>query len=866
MVPKRIIKNVPIVIVAFTIWQLSLFCPLMAQTSASNFGSVPVGTTSGSQTIDVTFAQNGTLNSISVVMQGVVNGDFTLLNPGSCTVGTAFVAGQNCSVDVTFAPSFPGLRMGAVVLADASGNTLALQYISGTGAASQIAFDFGEATIQQIASGLIDPEFLTSDNAGNLYIADSDGTGNKPRIIKIPPGCRASTCQSIVASSSNGIGSALGIAVDGAGNIYISDASTNQVDMIPPGCTTSACLQIIASQANGEIISPRQLAVDTNGDVFIADLDNNRVVEVPIGCTSKTCQIPMGTGLNIVFGVAVDPAGNVFISHFGDSSFLNGQVVKLPPGCTGGSCQSIVATELVEPRGIKLDAADNLYIAFDADIVEVSAADGSQKTLQQGFLFGIEGNPTDIAIGPEGNLFIADPNDSQILEADRVDPPQLSFAATSFGTTSAPQLLTIENIGTQTLDLLSITPGSDTALDPATTTCAGSSGVGVGASCVLGIQFAPTVGGTNNSSVTLVDDTLNHSNDTQIIQVTGISNTSQTITFSALPVSVNLGVPPITLQAVASSGLPVTFTVTGVGASISGSILTILTTGEVTITANQSGNSDFAAAPPVSHTIIINSEGQAINFPALPSTVVLGVAPIVLQASATSGLPVSYSVSGPASISGSTLTILGIGSVTVTATQAGNDNFSAAPPISQTITVNAPPAPDFTITSNVQSLTLSSGQSSSVTVTVTPSNGFNSPISFSCTQQSLIICSFNPRSLTPNNSAATTTLTITSSKSLAALRSSKFPGYLETILGFALSMVVIAFERRPEQKGRFSLFTCCFLVMISIVCMTGCGGGANTGTTNSGSGGTPQTTSINISASAQDGTNHTLPLTITVLP
>jgi len=238
----------------------------------------------------------------------------------------------------------------------------------------------------------------------------------------------------------------------------------------------------------------------------------------------------------------------------------------------------------------------------------------------------------------------------------------------------------------------------------------------------------------------------------------------------------------------------------------------------------------------------------------------------VLQASATSGLPVSYSVSGPASISGSTLTITGIGSVTVSATQAGNDNFFAAPPISQTITVTAPPAPDFTITGSVQSLTLNSGQSSSVTITVTPSNGFNSQLTFSCTQQSLVTCNFNPPSLTPNSAVATTTLTITSSKSLAALQSSKFPGHLETILGLALSMVVVAFERRPEQKERFSLFTCCFLVIITVACMTGCGGGANTGTSSSGNGGPPQTTSINISASAQDGTKHTLPLTIIVLP
>jgi subtilase family serine protease len=80
-------------------------------------------------------------------------------------------------------------------------------------------------------------------------------------------------------------------------------------------------------------------------------------------------------------------------------------------------------------------------------------------------------------------------------------------------------------------------------------------------------------------------------------------------------------------------------------------------------------------------------DSQTINFPN-PGTRTYGVAPITLTATAASLLPVSYTViSGPATVSGSTLTITGPGSVTVQATQAGNTTYAPATPVSIVITV-----------------------------------------------------------------------------------------------------------------------------------------------------------------------------------
>jgi MBG domain (YGX type) len=58
-----------------------------------------------------------------------------------------------------------------------------------------------------------------------------------------------------------------------------------------------------------------------------------------------------------------------------------------------------------------------------------------------------------------------------------------------------------------------------------------------------------------------------------------------------------------------------------------------------------------------------------------------------LQATASSNLPVTYTVTGPAFVTSQNLTITGAGAVTVTANQSGNSSYFAAPPVARTFTV-----------------------------------------------------------------------------------------------------------------------------------------------------------------------------------
>ncbi len=84
--------------------------------------------------------------------------------------------------------------------------------------------------------------------------------------------------------------------------------------------------------------------------------------------------------------------------------------------------------------------------------------------------------------------------------------------------------------------------------------------------------------------------------------------------------------------------------------------------------------------------VTVKPTAQTITFGPLPG-VTYGTSPITLTATASSKLPVTYTVSGPATLSGSVLTITSVGTVTVTASQGGNATYAAATAVSQSFIV-----------------------------------------------------------------------------------------------------------------------------------------------------------------------------------
>lgn len=166
-----------------------------------------------------------------------------------------------------------------------------------------------------------------------------------------------------------------------------------------------------------------------------------------------------------------------------------------------------------------------------------------------------------------------------------------------------------------------------------------------------------------------------------------IAKASQTITFNPSGGAVGA---PIALSATSSSGLPVTFSIVSGNATLAGSTLTLSDANAVTVRATQAGNENYNSAS-LDRTVSATARlAQTIQV-TQPSDKAADAAPFTLQAGATSGLPLTYLlVSGPATISGSTITLTGApGVVTIRLIQQGDATYQPAPDVTVTFTVNA---------------------------------------------------------------------------------------------------------------------------------------------------------------------------------
>ena len=259
------------------------------------------------------------------------------------------------------------------------------------------------------------------------------------------------------------------VAIDAVGNVYIADTtiireviadgSIHTIVGNGPACSspTDPCGDGgPASQA--QLTSPLALAVDAQNNLYIADTGDNRIREVSFGIINTIAGdgnlCPGGTNacgdaapatqaqLNAPAGLAVDPAGNIFISDTGDQRvrIVSGGIInkyagtgQVCPTPTSGCGDKYLATsgKLHSPGGLSLDAAGNLYIADTADnrIRQVTSQSNKYPfylstvagTGVQGFL-GDGGAatsaqlnaPLDVRSDPAGNLWITDTGNQRI--------------------------------------------------------------------------------------------------------------------------------------------------------------------------------------------------------------------------------------------------------------------------------------------------------------------------------------------------------------------------------------------------------------------------------------------------------------------
>ena len=513
----------------------------------SNQPTEPIGTASATQTAQILLSSSFTLGSISVVTGGATGLDFNVASGGDCTVGTAYTAGQICTVNYTFTPTSPGTRYGAIVLFDNTTPTPVAQsttYITGVGTGPMTVFYPAAGLTLLSLSGIGNPDGVAVDESGNVYVAEQQN--NQVVKEKLSGG---SYTQSTVGS---GLNNPEGVGVDGAGNVYIDDTFNNRVlkETLSGGTYTQS---VVAG-----INRPTGTAVDGSGNVYITEgFYNNAAVKESLSGGSYT-QSSVGSGVgqcDAGEGVAVDGSGNVYIADA-----CNSRILKVPPSdltcATAGDCTSL-GSGLNGPESVAVDGSGNVYIAdtYDARVLlETPSGSGYTQSVLATTSSNNLGQPVTIAVDGSGNPYIGDFSTGHVLKLNASSPPSLSFASTAVGNTSSdsPKTVNVWNLGNVALTLPIPSSGNNPAIAanftwnsvgssacPLISSSASSPGtLALGTSCTLPISFAPTASGSISGSLVITDNDLNGSNVAQTIHLSGTATgvgTTTTLSSSLNP-------------------------------------------------------------------------------------------------------------------------------------------------------------------------------------------------------------------------------------------------------------------------------------------------------------------------------------------
>ncbi len=253
---------------------------------------------------------------------------------------------------------------------------------------------------------LAGPLGVALDPFGNLYIADSLNN----RIRMVTAGANP-TITTVVGNGTAGFsgdgGSPLsaqlsyptGVAFDASGNLYIADSQNHRIRQVVFNATPT--INTVAgngtpgysgdggSPTSAGLNFPTSVVLDGAGNLYIADYGNQRIRKVTFGANPNISTLvgngssastgaggdPAVTPISNPFGIAVDAAGNLYISEIGNDrvrevlASTSSLITIAGDGTLAftGDGGAATGASVGQPAGLVVDAGGNLYIASSAE-------------------------------------------------------------------------------------------------------------------------------------------------------------------------------------------------------------------------------------------------------------------------------------------------------------------------------------------------------------------------------------------------------------------------------------------------------------------------------------------------------------------
>ncbi len=288
------------------------------------------------------------------------------------------------------------------------------------------------------------PNGLAVDNGGTAYAVDYNMS-----LRKVTP-------QGVVTTLPVGLNHPVGVAVDAATNVYIANVFDHTIVKVTPlgVVTTLAGLASRKGSQDGigsaaRFNNPCGVAVDGAGNVYVADTANNTIRKVtPGGAVTTLAGLAQfdgfgnpvggsadGTGstarFNAPWGVAVDAATNIYVADTVNQTIRKvtgaGEVTTLAgqPESAGSADGAANAARFNYPFAVAVDGLGNIYVAdrnnhiirklTPAGMVTTLAGQAESSGDSDGTGSEVQFNmPSSVAVDSAGNVFVADESNHTI--------------------------------------------------------------------------------------------------------------------------------------------------------------------------------------------------------------------------------------------------------------------------------------------------------------------------------------------------------------------------------------------------------------------------------------------------------------------